>query len=182
MNLETALSSTPRKTVVKPILRLSIPPPQQQTVHTLPSRKFSAANVANNLPTNNVIPSVASDAKGSDVEKIVASERLSSPVSKFRSDAGSAGSNGSATKSLDQAPLFEVDSDSNNNPNALPSYKAFESDFRKRIDELNAASRLDMNLRGKKKKSALFRFVCEFFFPVFFCPLRLRTKRQKKHH
>lgn len=35
----------------------------------------------------------------------------------------------------------------------LPSYSKFESDFKRRIDEMNANSRFDMQLKGKSLMS-----------------------------
>lgn len=160
MDTGPALSSTPRKSIGKPMLRLSIPTPNAQftspKVKSEPSS--SALNVNKSMNVDNIVdncphidPNATNKNNASEVvEKLIRSERLAQP-NKCRSDGSSASPvqvNGFAKHSPHHEP-DAVDGDDNEHSNAcLPSYKSFESDFRRRIDEINAANRFDMRLKG----------------------------------
>lgn len=60
---------------------------------------------------------------------------------------------------------YDVNSSTNHNTNnpksnilQLPSYSAFESDFRKEIDDMNTSSRLDLHMKGLFKYFFLLHF------------------------
>lgn len=165
MDSGPALSSTPRKTIVKPVLRLSIPTPNAQFTSSPRSKNESNSSMHNVSQTSNnsssANDSVCSvvdnsiDAETpptnknnqSEVEKLIKSERFAQP-NKCRSDGSSTSplANG-FSKNTSQTDLDA--SDAGDDAACLPSYKSFESDFRRRIDEINAANRFDMRLKGK---------------------------------
>lgn len=155
MNSGTSLSSTPRKNVAKPTLRLSIPSPVSSPQKSIEARTngFGDAGCRSVTPNRRSSPSDLSMNKSSELEKLIASERMSGISNKFRSD-GSSAQLSNMTKAESSVPSTassEFSNDTNNNPTLLtPSYSKFESDFRKRVEELNASSRFDMHLRGKK--------------------------------
>lgn len=171
-----ALSSTPRKTIGKPILRLSIPTPNAQFASpkgrpsepssttfnvTQPTNRSTIANSQNDNKVDNIngCPHAETNASNknnqSEVEKLIRSERFAQP-SKCRSDGASAGplANG-FEKMSPQRDLHAADGDDNGSP----SYKSFESDFRRRIDEMNAANRFEMRLKGNDFDLFSFFFV-----------------------
>lgn len=168
MDTGSALSSTPRKTIGKPMLRLSIPTPNAQFASpkgkpsepssstfnvTPPNNRSTIVNgqINNTVDKNNGCPHAEMNATNknnqSEVEKLIRSERSVQP-SKCRSDGTSASplANG-FEKMSPHRDSDAVDGDDSENTNA-PSYKMFESEFRRRIDEMNAANRYEMRLKG----------------------------------
>lgn len=166
-----ALSSTPRKSIVKPMLRLSIPTPNAQFTPTKHKNESSStASSAGNKSTivdgqisskvdncSHASPNPTNKNNNqSEVEKLIRSERIAQP-NMGRSDGTSTSplANGFDT-SLSQHDLNITDDvddgdddDHNNSNDCMPSYKSFESDFRRRIDEINAANRFDLpRLKG----------------------------------
>lgn len=159
-----ALSSTPRKLALsKPGLRLSIPTPiQQQDISESQVKKIvnncNNANQLYNSPikTNKNIDLQSNNDNNqeqnkikSEVEKIIKKERSTSS-DKFRSDASnSAGHQHLKVNACDGDNVDNCDTNNNNNNVCLPSYSKFESDFRKRVDEMSSPNKFDMHLRGK---------------------------------
>lgn len=180
MDSGPALSSTPRKTIVKPVLRLSIPTPNAQFTSPPRSENESISSMHNVSQTSNnsscandSVCSVAENSIGaettptnknnqSEVEKLIKSERFAQP-NKFRSDGSSTSplANG-FSKNTSHTDLDS--SDAGDDAACLPSYKSFESDFRRRIDEINAANRFDMRLKGKWISMLLFFAICLLTF------------------
>lgn len=174
-----ALSSTPRKTIGKPILRLSIPTPNAQFASpkgrpsesssttfnvTQPTNRSTIANGQNDnrVDNSNGCPHDETNAENknnqSEVEKLIRSERFAQP-SKCRSDGASASplANGFGKMS----PQRDSDA-ADGDDNGSPSYKSFESDFRRRIDEMNAANRFEMRLKGNDLDLFSIFFFCLF--------------------
>lgn len=187
MDTGLALSSTPRKTIGKPMLRLSIPTPNAQFAPSKSNSSVANANANASTIANDQISNVAviddvncphivqsnathtnNKSNQSELEKLIKSERLAQS-NKDRSD-GSSGSSPLANGCEKMTPsLFDttdliVDEDIGEADNdnviddgshadgdaRLPSYTKFESDFRRRFDEMNATNRFDLRMKAGK--------------------------------
>lgn len=168
MDSGPSLSSTPRKSIGKPMLRLSIPTPNAQFTPTRNKREASssALNVTNKSTIadgqiSNIVDNCSHDATNatnknnqSEVQKLIRSERLAQP-NKCRSDASTSdaspsasGFESSSTQSQQELHAEDANDDNDDSNACMPSYKTFEHDIRRRIDEMNAANRFDMRLKG----------------------------------
>lgn len=159
------LSSSPRKNAIgKPSLRLSIPKThstlEQPTTTTMKNpinssndntNKISQENLANdekNCTMNNV---------SNENHQIQNSDKLSNGISSTSNESISPQIIEENEPNIIDDSAIQIDNNqielNNNNNNSqlhgLPSYAKFESDFRKRIDELSAKNCLDMQMNGK---------------------------------
>lgn len=194
MDTGPILSSTPRKIIGKPMLRLSIPTPNTQFASTKIKNNETNSSTSNaSQSSNNSSTLSSSDVKinsivdnyshaetnatnknnQSEVEKLIRCERSAQP-NKCRSDGMTAIpltsdiekiSSQIDSNLIDDDNGDDSDDDGNDNDNnstvRLPSYTKFESDFRRRIDEMNATNRFDMRLKGNNNLDHRFFF---FFF------------------
>lgn len=164
------LSSSPRKNAIgKPSLRLSIPKThstleQPTTEMKNPinnnssndnNNKISQGNLANdekNCTMNNVSNEnhqIQNNDKLSNGISSTSNESISRMTTPQIVDENEANVIDDSAIQIDNNQIELNNNNNNSQLHGLPSYAKFESDFRKRIDELSAKNCLDMQMNGK---------------------------------